>query len=330
MYIANRMNHNKWRYPRRIRVNDKVIQQDTKQTGGIRGCIILGEGRHQEKFVDPYGNECTRSVFDKITSVDNNIVPIGGYQYVFDKLFNIGLDQETTLRIGDLNDESPQMKIGVPRDAYKSIHYNAETSLTDPAVVVNQGVNLPAMHHIFGFMMGDGGSKEDNITAISPSYKDRGLYHAIPFRMSNDGKPLEDGMYYGKYQSYQSDIGMDPITSYFIKKFDEPKPRIIHAYASDNPDELQIVDDSVFSSTSTTAIESYIEINFSINKKDGRGHAAVIGATPRFNEMALVAGWYNAEYDDYECLRIISHFTRPSIILSEGDSIEGIYRLYGR
>ena len=222
------------------------------------------------------------------------------------------------------------MKIGVPRDAYKSVHYNAEMSSNNGSLNPNYGVNISALNYVFGFMMGDGGAKEDNITAIAPNYKDRGLYHAVPFRMSNDGYSIPNGMYYGKYQSYQSDIGMDPITSSFVKKFDDPQPRIIHAYASDNPDEIRIVDDAVFSSTSSDPIESYTEVNFSINKYDGRGFSASTGATPRFNELALVSGWYNSELDDYESLRIITHFCRPTIILSEGDSIEGIYRLYGR
>lgn len=334
MYTRNRNGVWTRKAPRRIKVTDKIIQKDVKHLGGLKGIVILGKGRHEEEYIDPYGRKATRSVFEEITSVEPNIVPIGGYQFVFDKLFNIGLDQETTLRVGDLNDESPQMKIGIPRDAYKSIYYNAEISTMNPMdtpnIVTNPGINISAMNYVFGFMMGDGGAKEDNITAIAPNYKDRGLYHAVPFRMSNDGYSIPNGMYYGKYQSYQSDIGMDPITSSFVKKFDDPQPRIIHAYASDNPDEIRIVDDAVFSSTSSDPIESYTEVNFSINKYDGRGFSASTGATPRFNELALVSGWYNSELDDYESLRIITHFCRPTIILSEGDSIEGIYRLYGR
>jgi hypothetical protein len=300
------------------------------ETGGLRGEIIFGHGLHQEEFIDPFGKKVFRSKFEEVTGVYHNIIPIGGYQYIFDKMFNIGLDQDTTLRVGNLNDEAPQMKIGVPRAEYNSSYYDAECSTSNGAMVMHAGVNIPALNYVFGFMMGDGGSKEDNITAIAPDYKNRGLFRAVPFRMSNDGYDFPEGKYYGKSQTYQSSSGLDPVTSYYIKMFDDPKPRIVHSWVSDSSDELDIVDDTVFASTSSNAIESYVEINLSIDQSDGRGFFTTLDATPRVNEFGLVAGWYNPLKDDFEQLTLISHFVRTSIILSEGDSIEAIYRLYAR
>jgi hypothetical protein len=222
------------------------------------------------------------------------------------------------------------MKIGVPRAEYNSSYYDAECSTSNGAMVMHAGVNIPALNYVFGFMMGDGGSKEDNITAIAPDYKNRGLFRAVPFRMSNDGYDFPEGKYYGKSQTYQSSSGLDPVTSYYIKMFDDPKPRIVHSWVSDSSDELDIVDDTVFASTSSNAIESYVEINLSIDQSDGRGFFTTLDATPRVNEFGLVAGWYNPLKDDFEQLTLISHFVRTSIILSEGDSIEAIYRLYAR
>lgn len=315
---------------RRIKMKDKVAAVDMKQKGGIRGEVIFGIGRHLVDFIDPFGNKAQRYEFDKVIETIPNIVPIGGYQFAFDKLFNIGLDQETTLRVGDLNDEAPQMKIGVQRDAYKSTSYDAECSLSDGSAIVNPGVNISALNFVFGFMMGDGGAREDNITAIAPNYKNRGLYRAIPFRMSNDGNEIPAGKYFGKVQSYQGSAGIDPITSYYVKKFDDPKPRIVHVWVTGNDDEMSIVDDTVFASTSSLAIESYVEINISVDAYDGRGFFTSTNSSPRVNEFALVSGWYNSEENDYESLRVFTHFTRPSIALSQGDSIEAIYRLYAR
>lgn len=316
---------------RRIKMRDKVIAVDDKsKIGGLRGEVIFGRGRHLVHYIDPYGNKAVRTEFDEVDAVLPNIVPIGGYQFAFDKLFNIGLDQETTLRVGDLNDEAPQMKIGVQRDEYKSIHYDAECSISDGSSVVNAGVNISALNFIFGFMMGDGGAREDNITAIAPNYKNRSLYRPIPFRMSNDGVEIPAGKYYGRAKSFQGSAGMDPITSCYVKKFDDPKPRIVHVWVTGNSNELSIVDDTVFASTSSLAIESYVEINISVDQNDGRGFFTSTESSPRINEFGLVSGWYNAEKDDYESLRLFTHFTRPSIALSEGDSIEAIYRLYAR
>lgn len=313
----------------RIRIRDKVSAHESSM-GGLRGVVTFGTGRHLVEYIDPYGRKAVRSEFDKVLYEDKNIVPIGGYQFAFDKLFNIGLDQESTLRVGDLNDEAPQMKIGVQRANYDSIYYNAETSITNGGVVVNPGVNISALNYIFGFMIGDGGAREDNVTAIAPDYKRRNLYRAVPFRMSNDGVKMAAGKYYGKSQSIQGNAGMDPITSYYVKKFDDPAPRIVHVWITDNPNEISIVDDSVFASTSSLAIESYVEINLSVDKDDARGFFTSTEASPRINEFALVSGWYNAQLDDYEALRMFTHFTRPSIALSDGDAIEAIYRLYAR
>lgn len=313
----------------RIRIRDKVQARDS-HLGGFRGVVSFGRGRHQVEYIDPYGRKAVRSEFDEVYYQEENIVPIGGYQFAFDKLFNIGLDQESTLRVGDLNDEAPQMKIGVQRANYDSIYYNAETSISNSGIVVNPGVNISALNYIFGFMIGDGGAREDNVTAIAPDYKRRNLYRAVPFRMSNDGVKMAAGKYYGKAQSIQGNAGMDPITSFYVKKFDDPAPRIVHVWVTDNPNKISIVDDTVFASTSSLAIESYVEINLSVDKDDARGFFTSTEASPRINEFALVSGWYNSRLDDYEAIRMFTHFTRPSIALSDGDAIEAIYRLYAR
>lgn len=314
---------------RRIRFKDRIGTREIG-LGGLHGEVIFGKGLKKVPFVDPYGNLSYRTEFEKEEFRDTNIVPIGGYQFAFDKLFNIGLDQDTTLRVGDLNDEAPQMKIGVQRAEYDSIHYNAECSTSNGESTINAGVNISALNFIFGFMIGDGGAREDNMTAIAPDYKNRSLYRPVPFRMSNDGTNLPEGKYYGKVQSFQGSSGMEPVTSYYIKKFDTPAPRIVHCWKTDNEDELLVIDDTVFASTSSKAIESYVELNISVNMNDCRGFFTSAQASPRVNEFGLVSGWYNAKKDDYESIRLFTHFTRPSIALTEGDSFQAIYRLYAR
>jgi len=312
----------------KIRIKDRYSNREIPH--GLRGEVIFGKGRIQEEYTDPYGNKSYITKFKEELYRGENIVLIGGYQFCFNKLFNIGLDQESTLRVGDLNDEAPQMKIGVQRSEYASIHYNAENSITNPAAMLNSGINISAMNFIFGFMMGDGGAREDNMTAIAPDYKRRTLFRAVPFRMSNDGTKIPNGQYFGKSTTFAGAGGMEPVTSYFVKKFDSPPPRIVHVWVSDNPNELTIVDDSVFASTSSIPIESYVEMNLSVNSDDGRGFFTSTQSSPRINEFGLVSGWYNSVKNDYEALKMFTHFSRPSISLSEGDSIEAVYRLYAR
>lgn len=322
---------NKWNRKNRIKrinIRDKVSTTE-KELGGFKGEVIFGKGRHVVHYIDPYGNENYRTEFDEVTEVLPNIVPIGGYQFAFDKLFNIGLDQETTLRVGDLNDEAPLMKIGVQREQYNSIHYNAECSITNGAMQINPGINISANNFIFGFMMGDGGAKGDGTTAIAPNYKDRTLFRAVPFRMSNDGFDLSQGKYFGNAKSVKQGSN-EIITSSYIKTFDNPKPHIVHVWATGNRKEFSIVDDTVFASTSSIPIESYVEMNISIDLDDGRGWFTTTNSIPRVNELALVSGWYNNQLGDYESIRMFTHFTRPSIALTDGDSVQAIYRLYGR
>lgn len=310
-----------------INVRDKIVASEQSHNGGFAGRVIFGRGKHLVPFIDPFGHQSFRTEFDEVLYDNSNIVTIGGYQFAFDKMFNIGLDQETTLRVGDLNDEAPQMKIGVQRSQYKSNLYTGETGNT---VQLNNGINISAMNYIFGFMIGDGGAREDGATAIAPDYKNRGLFHAVPFRMSNDGHSVEPNKYYGKTTTAAGATGLDPITSYYVKKFDNPAPHIVHCWIADSDEEMQIVDDSVFASTSSVPIESYVEMNISVSQFDGRGYFTSTNSTPRINEFALVSGWFNRERGDYEALRMITHFTRPSITLVEGDSIEAVYRLYAR
>lgn len=328
--INNHSNWGKRNQIKRIRINDKVIAKDTNLSSGLRGEILFGRGKKIIHYTDPYGRPATRLDFEETYAVDHNIVVIGGYQYAFCKMFNIGLDQESTLRVGHLNDEAPLMKIGVQRSEYNSIYYDSECSINNSDMIVKPGVNIPATNYIFGFMMGDGGAREDNITPIAPDYKNRTLNRAIPFRMSNDGSNISESKYFGKTNSFQSATGMDPITSYYIKKFDDPAPHIVHVWVTDNPNELEIVDDTVFASTSSLAIESYVEMSISIDQYDGRGFFTSVETSPRVNEFGLVSGWYNPLKNDYEAIALITKFSRPSIALSEGDSIEAIYRLYAR
>ena len=313
---------------RLLRMNDGFRPQDNIK-GGLHGQMIFGIGKHLVEYTDPFGKKCYRTEFEKEVYKNDNIIPIGGYQFAFNKMFNIAPDEDTTLRVGDLNDEAPQMKIGIPRGDYKSTKYNAETSLPDTGLTPMGGVNISALNFVFGFMIGDGGCREDNITAIAPNYKRRSLYHPIPFRMSNDGYAFQQGKYFG--QSTISNGVSDPITSYYIKRFDDPTPHIVHRWITDISDNnVDTVDDSVFASTSTIPIDSYVEINLSISDADARGYFTSTSTSPRINEFGLVSGWYNSTAGDYEQLRLITHFTRPSITLEDGDSLEAIYRIYSR
>lgn len=312
-----------------INANDRFSMRDSLH-GGLRGRVIIGKGLYQKKVDGPFGPMYT-SALKEVISDEDNVVTIGGYQFALDKLLNIGLDDQSTLRVGDLNDEAPQMHIGVPRAKYISDKYNAEMSVDDSSISVNGGINISAMNYIFGFMIGDGGAREDNITVIAPNYKNRGLFHPVPFRMSTDGYPFPEGTYFGKAITAASATS-EEIYSYYVKKFSQPNPHIVHCWATDSStdSDLDIVDDTVFSSTSSIPIETYAEMNITISTEDCRGYFRTSNTIPRINELGLVTGWYNGKENDYEHIRLQTHYCRSSIILDDGDALDVIYRLYAR
>ena len=78
---------------RLIKMKDRVSSNDTI-VGGLRGEVIFGTGRKEIPFIDPFGNQSYHTEFENVLYKDKNIVLIGGYQFVFSKLFNIGLDKE--------------------------------------------------------------------------------------------------------------------------------------------------------------------------------------------------------------------------------------------
>ena len=71
-------------------------------------------------------------------------------------------------------------------------------------------------------------------------------------------------------------------------------------------------------------------MNLSLSEYDTRGYFASANTSARVNEFALVSGWYNYEENDYEHLQLITKFTRSSVALEAGDTIEAVYRLYAR
>jgi hypothetical protein len=322
-----------------VNINDRFHVNDN--VGGLRGEVLIGRNRIIEEYINPYGQKAYRSKLGEVLFREKNIVPIGGYQYVFNKLFNIALDTETTLRVGDLNDDAPLSKIGTDPGMMKYLYDKVQEFVPgenpgdiDRVPGVDGVVNIPATHFVQGFMIGDGGALEDNISARSTDYKRRTLFHAVPFRMSTDGFARVGIPYWGRF------VDMNKVTSYYIKGFSAPAPHIVHSWVSDIADQFEVVDETVFVSTSTYSIESYIEIAITIDEYDSRGYFSTVNATPRINELGLVAGWLNPhagreiatqdEYADLDAIRLFTHFTRPSIILEQGDTIDALYRIYAR
>lgn len=213
---------------------------------------------------------------------NDNIIPISGMSWTLMKMFGLyldskhgvateQLDRDTTLITPDLND---RISIGVDPENY--------TTMTD---------DISASHFIQGFMVGNGGSGEDQMTTKNTDYSFVCLRNPIPFRQSNT--QLNDETYLGKYRLPGSFT-----YSYYIKRFDE-RPHIVHSWWRDGqkwdyvnpvtPDDLG--PNAVNGQGVTNRIETYAECQMSLGDGDCETYFAQQNnnQTPVINELGLVA-----------------------------------------
>jgi len=213
---------------------------------------------------------------------DDNIIPISGYQWILMKMFNLYLDskhtsdsdpmgKDTSVIIPDLN-RTEQLGIGL-----------------DPSEYTNMEENIASNHFIQGFMVGNGASSEDLITAKNTDYSFIDLRNPIPFRQG-DIPTEEQRMYLGKYRD-------SAVASYFIKKF-EATPNIIHSWyrtgqawnAFDPVTQADLGPNAQNGTPKTNRIETYANITMSISSED---FAAYFANNPTesaiINELGLVA-----------------------------------------
>lgn len=223
----------------------------------------------------------------------DNIIPISGYQWILMKMFDLFLDskhnpnttddemkQDTTIAIPDLNNDN-MLAIG-----------------TDPNSYTDMDSDISEDHFIQGFMVGNGASGEDLITAKNTDYSFVNLRNPIPFQQTQGSlDPEIAGKYLGMYRTSQS------VKSYYVKKFDE-RPHIVHSWWKtgqawnyvDPVTKDDLGPDAVNGVGKTNRIESYVSCTMTIDNSDfvsfftneGNNQSAII------NELGLVA--FNTVY----------------------------------
>lgn len=217
-----------------------------------------------------------------------NIISISGMQWILMKMFGLyldaphavsyeQLDKDTNLVIPELN-QSGTMGIGVRPEQYSTMN-----------------VPIARDHIVQGFMVGNGGSGEDQMTTKNTNYSFINLRNPIPFQQTQEALPNEiAGKYLGIYNKNNGSFSK----SYFIKRFDET-PHIYHSWWKDGqkwdvvdpvtPDDLG--PDAVNGTGKTDRIETYVECRLSLSDTDCLTYFRSDGntQTPAINEMGLVA-----------------------------------------
>lgn len=229
----------------------------------------------------------------KLWSESDNVIALSGYQNILLRSFGLRLDslhkvsyidsnigRDTNLVTPDLNDQSV-FGIGRKIDEYSPM--------------VDEFSNT---HFIQGFMVGNQGAGEDNITTKNTNYSFINLRNPIPFRQTSDVlNPDIANKYLGIYNIPNASELTGFAKSYYIKKFDET-PHMYHTWWEENQ-EWDKVDpvtvDQLGPDNSTAAktnrIASYIQCEMSIDSDDCVSYFSHAGATqsPVINELGLVS-----------------------------------------
>ena len=229
----------------------------------------------------------------KLWSESDNVITLSGYQNILLRSFGLRLDslhkvsyidsnigRDTNLVTPDLNDQSV-FGIGRKIDEYSPM--------------VDEFSNT---HFIQGFMVGNQGAGEDNITTKNTNYSFINLRNPIPFRQTSDVlNPDIANKYLGIYNIPNASELTGFAKSYYIKKFDET-PHMYHTWWEEGQ-EWDKVDpvtvDQLGPDNSTAAktnrIASYIQCEMSIDSDDCVSYFSHAGATqsPVINELGLVS-----------------------------------------
>lgn len=218
---------------------------------------------------------------------NDNIIPISGYQWILMKMFGLHLDasharaevldRDTNLVIPELNQDG-MLRIG-----------------TDPNEYTVMQEDISAKHIVQGFIVGNGGAGEDQMTAKNTDYSFINLRNPIPFRQATESSPIDPSIihkYCGKYRISST------VSSYFIKRF-ESLPHIYHGWWKDSQrwDYVDPVSQSDLGpnaqngSPKTSRIETYVDCNLKLDEDDCLEYFANNGntQTPAINELGLVA-----------------------------------------
>ena len=215
----------------------------------------------------------------------DNIIPISGMNWTLMKMFGLYLDASHHVAYEDIGKDT---NLVIPELNQSSILGIG----TDPANYTPMPENFASTNIVQGFMVGNGGSGEDQMTTKNTDYSFINLRNPIPFQQTDE--PLTSGQYLGKIR-----VGTHAyVNSYYIKRFDQT-PHIFNGWWRDGQkwDEVDPVTQSDLGPNATNGvgktnrIETYVECKLVLDESDCVQYFSREGnsQTPVINELGLVA-----------------------------------------
>lgn len=243
----------------------------------------------------------------EFVGTSTNIIPISGSQWILMKMFGLYLDSQHAVKHETLGRDT---NVVVP-DLNASGAYQLGI---DPANYTTMIPDISDNHFVQGFMIGNGGSGEDNITSKNTNYSFTKLRNPIPFQQTQTSLSTDIvGQYLGKLRVGSSSFSK----SYYIKKFSET-PHIYHSWWRDGQrwdyidpvTQNDLGPDAVNGAGKTNRIETYCECKMSLSEDDCIAYFSHEGSTQTalVNELGLVA------YDTVPGVRTIVETTYTRMI----------------
>lgn len=289
----------------------------------IRGTVSMGYGKHYEEITDIFGNKIMKPVLENVQWTKDNLIVIGGNQYVLCKMFNLPY----TVLGGDVVTPISNVNPGVLNDAAMM---NFDSKKSPPAVT---GANLNPLHFINCFTVGYGGATESNLVARDVNYKGRMLYQPIPFRYTSANLNAPGRVRYGGIVTNGDKAGGQNVKSYYLKKFDSnPTAQIYHLWKDNGLQDGTPVTNTIFDTTEDNGmdIETYAEMELSIEPAEFREwfQTNLSGEPPRINELGLVSAYWDPAAMDALDAQLITHICFPTEPLHGVGSTMGAKSLY--
>lgn len=231
-----------------------------------------------------------------------NLVPLGGVQYAMESIFGV----KGPVTVPTLNDAYGIGAIG-------------------STIAPSGGLPYAYGQKVCLFGIGTGGAAENNLSVLDVKYNENNIVDMVPFRYTNEYLASSDqGKYYGKKN-------VDGIQAYFLKAFDQDAV-IRHLYKNgEEGEDGSEVDSSIWDSTSEIGIESFVEMQLTISKKDVREWFEAQGNIEecRVNSIGLYTAVYDATLKDYANIQLFSKLNIPTEPLALTKDMNIIYRVYG-
>lgn len=295
-------------------------------------------GRKIPSGISELGETIFKTEKSKPIFTKKNMVPIGGCQYVMERIFEVSGDQFEVPTMYTSNG------IGLPDSLPPTEKYKNPNGVNE-----EKTIHYRYGHFVQLFGIGITGTAENDVTVHPVDYRENNIElnkpttdgltltgTMIPFRYTSETlSQLDRKKYFGKKVFSSGETG------YYLKMFEaEPKIKHIWKTGDDIEDETLVSSEDVWQpNVGMNAVESFTDIILKISKNDVKEWFINLEQEERsrINTIALFTGRYipssdiqgsTSDFGDFQDVRLFSKLNIPTEYLSLNKDLNIIYRVY--